>query len=97
MKPCLKERIKLTLESVVPLDCPSAVFVYQFHFFVLHNFLVPVFQVKRGVPVGFYFFALAVDLPPSVHLCEPLVKVFLELVLVVFVVFHNLLTASSIP
>jgi len=59
--------------------------------------LVPVFQVEWSVPIGFYLFALAVDLPPSVHLCEPLVKVFFELVCVFFVVFHNLLTASSIP
>ena len=73
----------------------------KFNVIVFHNlFLVPVFEVKRGIklgiPTGLLFVTLAVDLPPSFHLCEPLVEVALESVLFLFV-FHNLLTASSIP
>jgi len=67
---------------------------------ILLQSLVSVFQVewsvKLGIPTGLLFIALAVDLPPSFHLGEPLVEVALESVLVFFVVFHNLLTASSI-
>ena len=60
--------------------------------------LVSVFQVEWGVelsiPTGLLLIMLAVNLLPSFHLGKPLVEV--ESVLVFFVVFHNLLTASSI-
>ena len=41
VKPCLKEGFKATFESIVPLDLPSAIVVYQFHFFVFHNLSSP--------------------------------------------------------
>ena len=64
-------------------------------FFII--FLVPVFEVEWSVPVGFDFFALPAGFLFGLHYGEPFVKVFLEFEWVFFVVFHNHLTASSIP